>query len=146
MADTPDWAKDTAPIAADVPDWAKEPETPRSAAGSFLHGIAHGATAGWSDELRGLAAASGYAEAMPYLKDAPGSLEDAGKQVRDIYTSQRDAERKAIEESQKQHPSMTGAGELTGAVAGMAMLPGTGPAVAGAKLVPPRDEAIKRCA
>lgn len=92
-----------------------------------LEGLKAGASAGWSDEITGLMAAAGAAEARGYLP--PEQQADYEKQISDsggltgIYHSARDDAKAQRESAQTAHPYYYGAGELGGAGATMAALP-----------------------
>jgi hypothetical protein len=92
-----------------------------------LEGLKAGASAGWSDEITGLMAAAGAAEARGYMP--PDQAQDYEKQINDsggltgIYHSARDEAKTQREAAQTQHPYYYGAGELGGAGATMTMLP-----------------------
>jgi hypothetical protein len=92
-----------------------------------LEGLKSGASAGWSDEITGLMAASGAAEARAYMP--PDSAQDYEDQINKaggltgIYHSARDDAKAQREAAQTQHPYYFGAGELGGAGATMMALP-----------------------
>lgn len=111
-------------VAFDGQDW-KPVTLPPSRAESLLRGAAAGLTGNFADELGGIMAASGYANAAPYLdKPTPNAQEYS-----DIYTSTRDKIRAVQQAAEAAHPGFY----IGGQVAGGAALPG-GAAMRGASL------------
>lgn len=98
------------------------------------HGAASGATFGFSDELRGL---YGAGKTVPDFLPGARMIEGAGRLASNYlfgndpnalarYDAARDAERRAQQTAQAEHPLAYGAGEFAGAVPAMAMMPEAG--------------------
>lgn len=116
MADdfVPDAGNDFTP---DTGAQAPQPSGLRSA----FEGLKSGATAGWSDQLTGIAAAAGLGEAEQYLTDEQlADIQKAGG-IPGVYATARDEAKAQREAAQAAHPYYYGAGQLGGAGATMAI-------------------------
>jgi hypothetical protein len=117
------------PPAFDEARGADKTAPDRGGLNALASGAAQGATAGFSDELRGLQEAGGAKPNEPasltglikggykYLTGAPGAEQS--------YNTAVERERAADEAAQSQHPYLHMAGELAGSIPAMAMLPGS---------------------
>lgn len=102
---------------------------------ALRHG-AHGLTSGFSDEMMGLAAASGKEHYLPMPTDIAHGLARLGWQkltggtdASEAYTKERDTQRQALEQSAVQHPFIATGSDIAGSLA----VPG-GSALKGATL------------
>lgn len=130
---TDDW------ITPQADDWVKPPSPDEGAMHAIGHGLASGATFGFSDELRGAnAAGPDWAGKVPYvggiLRPVAGTarlgynaLTGNDPEALKAYETARDAERQAQESAKEHHPYIYGGSEIAGALPTMALAPELAP-------------------